>query len=376
MPSSADIGARLRAIVDAPGVALDAHVVDRFCAELRDAAAGLDDPASFLHLLAMVGYIVDAAVLGDEPEQPMWSAPYQVHRVDWGAASPDGIYRRCWIRDDLAYRVHGRLGNADCLLLELRRSQPQVVLDREDLAAGPDGTFELLLGGAGRPIPPGTVGLSTRELFGDWLGARRSRLRIDCLDGGTAPRPDGNARRVAAAFDLSGEWVRAAAIEYWAERSRDAAVHPNAFAPDFIRTESKLPSVTHAWWDLDEDEALVVELDDPQARFWGVQLATSLWSTLEYANRQTSLNMTQAEPDLDGRYRLVLSHRDPGLPNWLDTTGLRCGIAILRLYRAEHPQVPTTRVVPVDAVAGSMTPEERAEQLARRREGVARLVAD
>jgi hypothetical protein len=398
VPSSADIGARLRAIVDEPGLELDAQVVDVFCAELRRAAEiletldltakGHDRNASYHYLLQMVMYIVEAAVLGDELQQPMWSAPYQIHRADWGAASPDAVYRRAWIGQELAYRVHGELGNADCLLLELRRSKPSVLLNREDLAAADDGSFELFLGGPERaehwlPVPAGTVGLSMREFFGDWMTAKRSRLRIDCLDGSVAPRPDANARRIASAFELAAEWVRGGAIEFWVEQSRKVAdAHPNAFVPELARTETKLPVVTHGWWDLEEDQALVIELADPDAPFWAVQLATSLWSTLEYANRQTSLNMTQAEPDADGMYRLVLSHRDPGVHNWLDTTGLRCGIPILRQYRAKAPQVPRTEVIHVDDVAARLTgavtvdAQQRRRQIAERREGVSRLVVD
>jgi len=398
VPSSADIGARLRAIVDEPGLVLDEVVVDGFCNEIRHAAEiladfeltakGHDRTASYHYLLAMVMYSIDAAVLGDEPLQPMWSAPYQINRADWGAASPDAVYRRAWIREDLAYRVHGKLGNADCLLLEFRRAKPSAVFNREDLAAEPDGTFELYLGGPERTanwrrMPSGAVGLSIREYFGDWLRARRSRLRIDCLGSGFAPRADANARRVATAFDLSAKWVRSAAIEFWARQSRHAATaHPNAFVPELARTGSELPTVTHGWWDLDEDEALVIEFENPQAQFWAIQLASSLWSTLEYANSQTSLNMTQTLPDRDGKYRLVLSHRDPGVHNWLDTTGLHCGIVMLRAYRAEKPQIPMTTVVKVDDApqllvnARRTAPEERRDQIAQRREGVARLIAD
>jgi hypothetical protein len=388
----------LRATVDDHGIVLDEHVADHFCEQIQRAAAvladldltakGHDRTASYHYLLAMIMYGIDAAVLGDEPLQPMWSAPYQIHRADWGAASPDAVYRRTWIREDLAYRVHGELGNADCLLLEFRRSKPSVLLNREDLGAAPDGSFELYLGGPPRPanwmaIPPGSVGLSVREYFGDWLAARRSRLRIDCFDGGFAPRPDANARRVAAAFDRSADWVLGGAIEFWIEQSRKVAeAHPNAFVPELARAETKLPVVTHGWWDLDEDEALLIELADPQAQFWAVQLATPLWSTLEYANRQTSLSMNQATPDDDGVYRLVLAHRDPGVHNWLDTTGLRCGVPILRLYRAQTPQIPTTKVVTLDEVAAHLpgaratSPDQRRDQIAARREGVARLVAD
>jgi hypothetical protein len=398
VPSSADIGASLRKMVPEAGAQLDAGVVDHFCEQLHQAAAtlaeldltakGHDRTASYHYLLSMVAYSIDAAVLGDEPLQPMFSAPYQIHRFDWGAASPDAVYRRAWVSEDLAYRVHGQLGNADCLLLEFRRSKPSVLLNREDLAPDADGTFELTLGDAGQldgamPMPPGTVGLSVREFFGDWSTARRSRLRIDCLDGTLAPRPDANADRIRAAFDRSADWILGGAIEFWVEQSRKVAdAHPNAFVPALARTETKLPVVTHGWWDLDDDEALVMELEDPQAQFWAVQLATSLWSTLEYANRQTSLNQTQAQPDADGTYRLVLSHRDPGVHNWLDTTGLHCGVPILRQYRAQAPQIPATRVVKVDEVpallpeARRTTVEERQQQIAERREGVARLVTD
>jgi hypothetical protein len=123
VPSSADIGASLRKMAQGAGAELDAGVVDHFCEQLQRAAEtladldltakGHDRTASYHYLLSMVAYSIDAAVLGDEPRQPMFSAPYQIHRFDWGAASPDAVYRRAWISDDLAYRMHGELGNAD-----------------------------------------------------------------------------------------------------------------------------------------------------------------------------------------------------------------------------------------------------------------------
>jgi hypothetical protein len=381
-----------------PSLVLNEHVVDHFCEQLRQAASllgdldltanGHDRTASYHYLLQMVMYSIDAGVLGDEPLQPMFSAPYQIHKADWGAANPDAVYRRTWVREDLPYRIHGQLGNAGCFLIEMRRAKTQTLLNREDLSPGPDGTFEFFLGGPERssnwmPMPPGTVGLSVREFFGNWMWAQRSRLRIDCLDGGVAPRPEANAQRVATSFDLSADWILGAGVAFWAEQSRKLAeITPNAFLPELSRTESKLPTVTQGWWDIDKHEALIIEFDDPQAQYWGVQLATSLWSTLEYVNRQTSLNMAQVRPDDDGKYRLVLSHRDPGFYNWLDTTGLRCGLSILRVYRPKVPQAPTTRLMNfhelLDALPGAprASADDRLAQIAERREGAARLVYD
>jgi hypothetical protein len=397
-PSSADIGATLRRIVADRDLQLDASVVDHFCDQIRRAAEVLEDldltakghdrAASYHYLLQMVMYAIDAAALGDEARQPMFCAPYQINKADWGAAAPDAVYRRAWISPDLSYRIHGQLGNADCFIMEVRRAKPEVHFNREDLAAGPDGTFEVFLGGPERsgnwqPIPETGVGISVREYFHDWMWAQRSRLRIECLDGGFAPRPDANPERIARAFDLSADWVLGGAVEFWAKQSRRTAeAHPNAFVPELSRMESKLPVACHGWWDLEEDEALIIELGDPQAQYWAFQLATPLWSTLEYANHITSFNPHQLHRDDDGRYRIVLSHQDPGVHNWLDTTGLRCGVPILRQYRAKAPQIPTTRLVAVDEVpallAGTRlsTPDERAAQIAERREGVARLICD
>ena len=65
-----------------------------------------------------------------------------------------------------------------------------------------------------------------------------------------------------------------------------------------------------------------------------MQLANGLWNTLDCANRQTSLNLAQAEREPDGSIRIVLAHRDPGAANWLDTIGHRTGALTLRFTRA------------------------------------------
>jgi hypothetical protein len=398
VPSSAAIGAALRSIADDASVELGESTVAHLCERLGQTAAYLgelpltelgDDRAeSFRYLLMMLAFSVDAAVLGNDPLRPMFTAPYQSHRNDWGAASPDGVYRRSWVSDQHAYRVHGRLGNADYFFLEMRRASPPAGIRRDEIPAAADGTFDIVVGGPERdenwfPMPEGTVGITVREFFGDWLAARRSHLRIDCLDAGDEPPAPLHAARVQAEFDLSADWILGGAVVLWAARSaRLFAELPNRFVPELGRTATKLPVTTHGTWDLADDEALVIELPDPHASFWAFQLASSLWHTLDYANHLASANVAQTPPDDDGVHRLVLSRHDPGVHNWLDTTGLRRGIVILRQIAAERPQVPSTRVVPVADVGrllpGTRTcdPAQRRTQLAERREGVARMVCD
>jgi hypothetical protein len=167
------------------------------------------------------------------------------------------------------------------------------------------------------------------------------------------------------------------------DRSRDLATkQENKFDSQLHRAETNLPVTTVGWWKLAPNEALVIEFIDPDAAYWGLQLATSLWHTLDYANRLTTINPAQAHRDIDGVYRFVLAHEDPGVYNWLDTMGLEQGVLILRLCGATNPVPPRCRVVGL-AGLGTMEPvpkvcdaDQRRAQLAERREGVARLVLD
>jgi hypothetical protein len=398
VPSSALIDKLLREVPHARDVVLDEHTTAVLVERLQDAARLLselsltsnptDRAESFRFLLSMTAYAIDAGLLNADPLEPMFSQPYRLHLLDWGGASPDAVYRRSMVRDDRSYRVHGRLGNAEYLSIDLRQAAEACTIARHELAASADGSFELFLGGSPRdehwwPLPDGTTGFVVRELFGDWLRAQRSLLRIDCLDGEQAPRPEHSSRRVAAEFDLIGEWILQGAVRYWAERSVLLATEAkNRFLPQLHRGDSNLPTTSFGWWDLEPDEALIFELRDPEATFWGLHLATSLWHTLDYANRVTTHNVAQAHRDADGMYRFVVSGEDPGTFNWLDTMGLQRGVAILRFCDAVDPLPPTTEVVKRSEILERLpatrrcTPDQRREQIAERREGVARMICD
>ena len=398
VPSSALIDKLLREIADDPDTVLDERTVEVLCERLRQSAQLLselpltanpvDRAESFRYLLMMLAYAVDAALLNADPLEPMFSQPYRLHLLDWGGASPDSVYRRAMVRDDRTYRVHGRLGNAKYFSIDFRQGSPARTLLRTDLDADADGSFEIFLGGEPRdrrwwPFSEGTSGLTVREFFDDWCAAERSLLRIECLDGETAARPEHNSRRVSSEFDLIGDWILEGAIRYWIDQStplaRDAK---NGFRQDLYRGDTKLPVTTFGWWELQPDEALVIELRDPEAEFWGLHLVTSLWHTLDYANRITTFNLSQAHRDPDGLYRFVASGEDPGVFNWLDTTGLERGVIIVRFCGAASAVPPKARVVKLSEVARELpdtrpcSADERRAQIAERREGVAHMVCD
>ena len=72
-------------------------------------------------------------------------------------------------------------------------------------------------------------------------------------------------------------------------------------------------------YELADDEALIVTVPASDAPYQGFQLGTMWYVSMDFANHQTSLTADQARHDPDGMLRFVVSERDPGLANWLET---------------------------------------------------------
>ena len=113
------------------------------------------------------------------------------------------------------------------------------------------------------------------------------------------------------------------------------------------------------FFDLAPDEALIVECDVPESRYWSFHLyALAWWEALEYGSRVTSRNHTQTRVGDDGRVRVVVAHEDPGVPNWLDTEGRREALLTLRWFWATGaPPRPSTRVVKLADVRAALPAE-------------------
>ena len=107
------------------------------------------------------------------------------------------------------------------------------------------------------------------------------------------------------------------------------------------------------------DEALVIRARWPQCRYANLCLWNRHLQTFDYASRSISLNRAQTVADADGRFTAVISHTDPGTPNWLDTEGRPFGIVYWRFMLPEGEiETPQAKLVPLSdlvAAAGSTT---------------------
>ena len=333
---------------------------ERFLGRLAEAGrlmAGLGIPAvptdrasAFRGLLQFLYFGIERTLGSADPFRPVLSRPWPVHLYDYGAGNPDAVYRTASLRDDVTYRINGTLGNAAFMSLEFFDGATQAgsLLARE-LLPDSSGRFEVLIGPKERPgrwleVVPGTSYVLTREFFGDWATASPSDLRIECLDQPAQPWPVLSADRVSRELDALGAWMVETVKVFGGAQARGIAESANSFSPHVSRPASDLPAIYHAYWDLAPGQCLLIETPAPPGEYWGLQLANGLWNTLDFANRQTSLNRAQAQVGADGLLRVVVAHADPGVANWLDTLGHRQGALLMRFL---SPRVLAGPVRPV-----------------------------
>jgi hypothetical protein len=249
-----------------------------------------------------------------------------------------------------------------------------VVADDLDLAT--DGSFEWTL-------EPGDKAstLIVRQFFYDWDNERPAQLQIECIDRQPSQPRDESAAATARRIAALGEFVEASPA-FWRDiESAGRAQGVNIFREPANRTDmggAEENVTTWGSYELREDEALLIEVSPPTALYWSIAIGDPWWASVDYANHQSSLNGHQAQIDDDGTFRAVLCQRDPGLANWLDPAGHERGPMIFRWLRADSAPVPATRVLAYDEIhtalphAKRVTPEQRADTIARRRAAVLR----
>ena len=361
---------------------------------LRDDVPGtpLDRATGFRHLLALLHIGIGQQFERSDPWFPNLG---QVNRTDlykWGLDCPDAAYRGSAIKGDLTYRVWGNVGTVHYLSFQVNEGMRNHGNIRGDqLRTGPEGSFELWIGpdphdGNWLRTPPEAGQLIVRQFFYDWDTEEPAELQIERVTGGDPPVADDptfpTPERVARQLRSVARYVNGMAkvwndVEVDGQRTSKNAFQPATAKPETGGAEENINAWGH--FDLTPDEALIVEVTPAVAHYWSLHLGNFWWESLDYATRQTSLNGRQAVLDDDGRFRAVVAHADPGVPNWLDTMGHLVGPMLFRWVVADSAPDAVCTVVPfaevrahLPASTGVVTPAERAATIARRRAHVLR----
>lgn len=373
-----DAWARWAATLDALG---DHLAASDFPTDPRGRAAGLR------HLARQANFALTAELEHADPRHPRLQR-YELPWSQWGAPNPDNVYERCAIDPAAEYVLRGSVAGVHEALLSI--VEGDMHLDEHgvfaevaltDLDVGDDGSVELTIGPTPRPgnhlqTDPGARLLLIRTYLYDWQVGALASFTVERIDTvGTSP-PSPDPEQVAAAFDRAARWVERS-IDYWAAyvaASRDLLEH-NTFTPP-TTPSGGAPSIAYGGgcFDLAPDEALVIEHDVPDARYWNWSIHHLHWfDSGAWDHRLTSCNGHQAHVDDDGRVRIVVAPADPGVPNWLDPEGQPLGMAVYRYVGARTKPVPEARVVPLADLRAALPashptidPDARRAQLADR----------
>ncbi|MGH3361811.1 MAG: hypothetical protein ACRDOM_05060, partial [Nocardioides sp.] len=113
---------------------------------------------------------------------------------------------------------------------------------------------------------------------------------------------------------------------------------------------SQRSSIGH--YELADDEALIVTVPVCEdCSYQAIQVGSDWYASTDYETHQTSLTLAQSAVDPDGVLRYVISEQNPGIANWLETTGHRTGPVMLRWQRLTRDLTetdgPNVEVVPV-----------------------------
>lgn len=324
---------------------------------------------------------------------PLWNPVYTLQ------PNPDDIYLYCPISIEHSYKLTGNRGTVKMLTINTQAALPGLGetdstgvsysdLDDGDLHLDANGNFELLIS-AEKPagytgdwlqIKPGAKALMTRYRSYDWTTEIDPVMSIRCL---TAKRlkkrlsPEEILERVR---QMAAMPQAAQKLFYVMQNQVKANVGVNVFEPSRYLGALSRQIYIPAVFEFEDDEALILETDLPkERRYWNFQLNDPYFNAVEYVYRLSSTNGHFAKVASDGRFYAVISLEDPGVPNWLDPAGFKQGTVYGRWYDCDSHPLPTLKRVKFSEIRDhlpadtpTITPEQRAEELAQRVAGAQR----
>jgi hypothetical protein len=228
-------------------------------------------------------------------------------------------------------------------------------LNDRDLEVAADGSYEIILSperhdGNWLRLEPDATSVITRHYFERVHSVQADPgvvipLRIDPLEDPGPPAPFTDAamaarlRAVAAHLRANTLGMPApgeAPAYAFVSRVPNVLPKPASFGASGVATLGAVDLYyAMAPYLLGDGDALVMEGRLPACRFANVMLWNMHMQTLEYRHHRTSLNRAQMQTAADGVFRIVIAHRDPGVPNWIDTEGHKLGTIFWRFVLPE-----------------------------------------
>lgn len=322
---------------------------------------------------------------------------WQTELYTLGGNSADFQYGTVFLDGKLTYKLKGNMNDSKVLLADWAGSlpgskayTPPKSYDFSRFQIAKDGSFEVTLSateakGNWIKLDPEAKyqWILFRPMTGKWTGkpAQMQIERTSPVDLNTYRQQETTSAAVAERLTFAANFLTFLVdqwnIDYYPRMRSNAGGVDNRFNTLSLQTSGDVGSPSAQYMQgvfvVGKDEALVLEMDAPGGAFWTVQLFDAWLKSIDFRTRQSSLNMDQAVRDPDGKYRFVISARDPGYANWLDTGGLDRGMMLVRNYvTPQQAPAPAVHRIKFDALGEYMkgstkiTPTQRQEELRQR----------
>ncbi|MAE93789.1 MAG: hypothetical protein CL910_03940 [Deltaproteobacteria bacterium] len=305
-----------------------------------------------------------------DPKRPTfhrWLSPTKKLLGD----NPDAVYYGAVTDPSETYRIRGNIQGADYTSFTVeagahdgKLSQKVVsTLNDTEFEIARDGSFEVIASPERQPknwlrLEPGAGSITTRHYF-EWerSAAADPTLHVPIWiepveDPGPAATMDDAA--VAAGIRRVINFVRGLTIDFptpppealpkWISHEINQFTNPKEGESNTtIGYAAKDNVYRQAIYKLEAHQALVMRGRFPRCRFANVVVWNHHLQTPPYWHRQVSLNRRQVHYEEDGSFRIVVAHRDPGVPNWIDVAGAQTGMIFWRFL------LPETEIHPIEA---------------------------
>lgn len=284
--------------------------------------------------------------------------------IKLGADNPDNYYFNAQINGQYEYCLKGKRNTVHYFGLFTQNGNygttggmaPCAVLDHKDIVYEDNGSFEVILspekkGKNWLKTEATTSMLMVRQTFLNRFAETPAEISIENMDGRKAP---GNITpaMVDEGLKTASMFVGGAALMFssWAKGFQNHANKLPLFDPKKSNDAGGDASIIyyHSYWKLAAGEALIIEVMPPDCDSWNFQLNNYWMESLDYRYFTICINKASAQYEKDGSVRVVVSHHDPGLPNWINTCGHTEGTMLWRWYRLSPLQTapePRCRVV-------------------------------
>ena len=386
-----------RAIDKARDIMYEAHwVLDSSDPEQEKAAAELQ-------LKNQLVAALDKGFALHDPNHPEFRTLDQYNQ--YGLYNPDNRYHIATISTPGKYVIRGKRGTSADLQIQVGTGEPgfdvnltsPVTIDQMALAeleVDDDGHFEIIISDTeegdnwlNNTVTPTVAGgeklkansILIRESFMDWDNETSGTWYIEREDTRGQPNPVTSPELINHQYQLTSDYLLGS-VRGWVKfvEQLRPMLRVNLLSEP-KETKEGLPGQWNSagQFPINPGKAIIITVEKSTAPYQSIQVGDLWFNALDFCRRQISLNMAQAQPDKEGKYRFVISVEDPGVANWLDPAGASTSFVFMRWQSvpADYDVTkapPSVEIVDFDDLRNCLpneprfSPRQRKEQLAAR----------